>query len=142
MVKAAEAHPNCAFGIMFQLRTSPIYQKLRIAHCRRRARRADTCNLDRHRLVPHERLLRLRRLARHLGRRGGGVLINQCPHNMDAIQWVTGMMPNRVTAVGTIGKTHPIEVEDEVSAILEYPNGAVGQFITTTAKRRARIAWK
>src|SRR5437868_3755418 len=44
------------------------------------------------------------------------------------------MMPNRITAVGSIGKTHPIEVEDEVSAIFEYPNGAIGHFITSTGE--------
>jgi predicted dehydrogenase len=65
---------------------------------------------------------------------GGGVLINQCPHNLDLIQWLTDMTPSRVTAVGFIGKTHPIEVEDEVSAILEYENGAIGHFITTTGE--------
>jgi predicted dehydrogenase len=62
------------------------------------------------------------------------VLINQCPHNLDLIQWITGISPNRVTAVASIGKTHPIEVEDEVSAILEYPNGAIGHFVTTTGE--------
>jgi predicted dehydrogenase len=65
---------------------------------------------------------------------GGGVLINQCPHNLDLIQWIPGMMPSRITAVASIGKTHPIEVEDEVSAILEYPNGAIGHFVTTTGE--------
>ena len=43
-------------------------------------------------------------------------------------------MPSRVTAVAAIGKTHPIEVEDEASAILEYPNGAIGHFVTTTGE--------
>jgi predicted dehydrogenase len=65
---------------------------------------------------------------------GGGVLINQCPHNLDLIQWITGMMPTRVTAVAAIGKKHPIEVEDDASAILEYANGAVGHFVTTTGE--------
>jgi predicted dehydrogenase len=65
---------------------------------------------------------------------GGGVLINQCPHNLDLLQWITGMMPTRITAVASIGKTHPIEVEDEVSAVMEYPNGAIGHFLTTTGE--------
>jgi predicted dehydrogenase len=65
---------------------------------------------------------------------GGGVLINQCPHNLDLICWITDMMPRRVTAVAHVGKTHPIETEDEVSAILEYDNGATGHFITTTGE--------
>ncbi len=43
-------------------------------------------------------------------------------------------MPHRVTAVAALGKTHPIEVEDEVSAILEYPTGAIGHFVTTTGE--------
>lgn len=65
---------------------------------------------------------------------GGGVLINQNPHNLDLLQWVPNMMPRRVTAVAAIAKTHPIEVEDEVSAILEYDNGAVGHFITSSGE--------
>jgi predicted dehydrogenase len=65
---------------------------------------------------------------------GGGVLINQCPHNLDMLQWLMGVQPSRVTAVASLGKTHPIEVEDEVSAILEYPNGAIGHFMTTTGE--------
>jgi predicted dehydrogenase len=62
------------------------------------------------------------------------VLINQCPHNLDLICWITNMMPRRVTAVAHVGKTHPIETEDEVSAILEYDSGATGHFITTTGE--------
>ena len=66
---------------------------------------------------------------------GGGVLLNQCPHNLDQMQWLLGgKLPSRVTAVATIAKRHPIEVEDEVSAILEYPDGMVGHFITTTGE--------
>ena len=65
---------------------------------------------------------------------GGGVLINQCPHNLDQIGHITGLTPRRVTAVASIGKTHPIEVEDEVSAIIEFTNGAIGHFITTTGE--------
>ena len=62
------------------------------------------------------------------------MLINQCPHNLDMLQWLMGVQPSRVTAVASLGKTHPIEVEDEVSAILEYPNGAIGHFMTTTGE--------
>lgn len=63
---------------------------------------------------------------------GGGVLLNQCPHNLDMIQWICGM-PNRVQAFCHNGKWHDIEVEDDVTAYLEYPGGATGVFITTTA---------
>ena len=67
------------------------------------------------------------------GGEGGGVLLNQCPHNLDLYQWFVGL-PSRVTAFAGIGKYHRIEVEDEVTAYLEYDNGMVGHFITTTAE--------
>jgi predicted dehydrogenase len=64
---------------------------------------------------------------------GGGLLINQCPHNLDLLQWFVGL-PVRVTAHIALGKYHPIEVEDEVNAFLEYPNGATGVFIASTGE--------
>jgi predicted dehydrogenase len=64
---------------------------------------------------------------------GGGVLLNQCPHNLDLFQWIGGM-PSRVRAYCGFGKHHDIEVEDEVTAYLEYPNGATGVFVTTTGE--------
>ncbi len=63
---------------------------------------------------------------------GGGVLLNQCPHNLDLLQWICGM-PSKVSSVCHNGKWHNIEVEDDVTAYLEFPNGATGVFITTTA---------
>lgn len=63
---------------------------------------------------------------------GGGVLFNQCPHQLDLLQWVTGMMPSRIRSFCHFGKWHDIEVEDDVTAYLEYPNGATGVFITST----------
>ncbi|MBR1677195.1 MAG: Gfo/Idh/MocA family oxidoreductase [Clostridia bacterium] len=65
---------------------------------------------------------------------GGGVLINQCPHQLDLIQWVVGEMPVSVNAFCKYGRWHNIEVEDEVTAYLEYKNGATGVFITTTGE--------
>jgi predicted dehydrogenase len=64
---------------------------------------------------------------------GGGVLFNQCPHQLDLLQWVTGMMPARVHTFCHFGKWHDIEVEDDVTAYLEYDNGATGVFVTSTA---------
>ena len=65
---------------------------------------------------------------------GGGVLMNQCPHQLDLIQWVVGMMPSKIRSFMSFGKYHKIEVEDEVTSYLEYENGATGVFITTTAE--------
>lgn len=64
---------------------------------------------------------------------GGGVLLNQCPHNLDILQWLCGM-PKKVTAIGEVGKYHNIEVEDDITAIFEFPNGATGVFVTTTGE--------
>ena len=62
---------------------------------------------------------------------GGGVLLNQCPHQLDLLQWICGM-PNKVMAYCHEGKWHDIEVEDDVTAYFEYPNGATGVFVTST----------
>ena len=64
---------------------------------------------------------------------GGGVLYNQAPHNLDLFQWITGMMPTKVRAFCHFGKWHDIEVEDDVTCYVEYPNGATGVFVTCTA---------
>ena len=134
LIVAAATRPGQRFGIMYNQRSNPMYQALR-------------------KLVADGELGELSRVtwivtdwfrthayyasggwrATWAGE-GGGVLINQCPHNLDLIQWVTGLMPARVTAVGYLGKTHPIEVEDEISAIFEYPGGATGHFITSTGE--------
>ncbi len=64
---------------------------------------------------------------------GGGVLINQCPHNLDLFQWFVGM-PDKVWALAGLGKYHHIEVEDEIVAMMTFANGAVGTFITSTGE--------
>jgi len=63
---------------------------------------------------------------------GGGVLFNQCPHQLDLLQWTVGMMPTKMRAFCHFGKWHDIEVEDDVTAYMEFPNGATGVFVTTT----------
>jgi len=64
---------------------------------------------------------------------GGGVLMNQCPHNIDVLQWLVGM-PSTVRARCSFGKYHDIEVEDEVNAYFEFKNGATGQFVASTGE--------
>lgn len=64
---------------------------------------------------------------------GGGILLNQCPHNLDLLQWICGM-PQRVQAFCNEGKYHDIEVEDEVTAYLEFAGGATGTFYSTTGE--------
>ena len=62
---------------------------------------------------------------------GGGVLLNQCPHQLDLLIWLCGM-PSSVRAVCHEGKWHRIEVEDDVSVYMEFPNGATGTLVTST----------
>ena len=62
---------------------------------------------------------------------GGGVLLNQAPHQLDLWQWCCGM-PQRLRAFCYFGRYHAIEVEDDVTALVEYPNGATGVFVTST----------
>jgi predicted dehydrogenase len=65
---------------------------------------------------------------------GGGVLINQAVHQLDLWQWTTGLMPKRIHGFCSNGKYHNIEVEDDVTAYVEYENGATGVFITSTGE--------
>ena len=134
MSAAAAKHPNLKFGINFQMRTNPVLKKLReLIHG------GELGEITRITWIVTNWFRTWSYYASGGWRatwsgEGGGVLLNQCPHNLDQLYWLTGMMPARVTAVAHIGKTHPIEVEDEVSAILEYANGATGHFITTTGE--------
>ncbi|SEU18152.1 Gfo/Idh/MocA family protein [Paenibacillus sp. NFR01] len=122
------------FGIMYNQRTNPLYQKLK-------------------ELIESGELGEIRRTnwiitnwyrsqsyydsggwrATWAGE-GGGVLLNQDPHQLDLWQWTTGMMPVRVRAFCHFGKYHDIEVEDDVTAYVEYANGATGLFVTTTGE--------
>jgi predicted dehydrogenase len=62
---------------------------------------------------------------------GGGVLLNQCPHQLDLWQWILGM-PVRLQSHMRFGQWHDIEVEDDVTTYMEYENGATGVFVTST----------
>ncbi|HEX6765896.1 MAG TPA: Gfo/Idh/MocA family oxidoreductase, partial [Polyangiaceae bacterium] len=64
---------------------------------------------------------------------GGGLLVNQCSHQLDLWQWLFGM-PVRVRAFLGLGRFHSIEVEDEASAFLEYADGATGVFVASTGE--------
>ena len=64
---------------------------------------------------------------------GGGVQLNQAPHNLDLWQWICGM-PKEITAFCDIAKYHNIEVEDDVTIFARYEGGATGVFITTTGE--------
>ena len=133
LIAAHARNPEMVFGAMFNQRTDPYYQKIR-------------------QIVQSGELGKLLRVNWIItnwfrtqayydsggwratwGGEGGGVLLNQCPHNLDLLQWITGM-PLKVRGFCDIGKRHKIEVEDEVTAFLEYPGGCTGLFVTSTGE--------
>jgi predicted dehydrogenase len=134
LIAAAKKYPKQVFGIMFNQRSNPMYAKLREL-----VTTGELGDITRVTWLITD-WFRTHTYYASGGWRatwageGGGVLINQNPHNLDLLQWLPGMMPSRVTAIASLGKTHPIEVEDEVSAILEYPNGATAHFVTGTGE--------
>jgi predicted dehydrogenase len=134
MADAGAKHPKQKFGLNFQMRTNPVLKKLRDVIAA-----GDLGEISRITWIVTNWFRTWSYYASGGWRatwsgEGGGVLLNQCPHNLDQLYWLTNMMPSRITAVAHIGKTHPIEVEDEVSALMEYSNGATGHFITTTGE--------
>lgn len=127
----AAKHPEVVFAMMFNQRTNCIYRKM-------------------HELVHSGEYGEIRRVAWLITNwyrpqayydsgdwratwsgEGGGVLLNQCPHQLDLWQWICGM-PVKVSSHLHFGKWHDIEVEDDVTTYVEYANGATGTFITTT----------
>jgi predicted dehydrogenase len=133
LIAAHQANPKLVFAGMFQLRAEPRYVKIR-------------------QLIESGELGQIVRMSWIMtdwfrteayyasgGWRatwkgeGGGVLLNQCLHNLDAMQWLLGM-PARVRGFCQLGRFHDIEVEDSVTAYLEYPNQATGTFVSSTGE--------
>lgn len=131
MNEEAGRHPDVVFGMMFNQRTNHIYRKMHelvTSGVYGQIKRVNWIVTDWYRSQAYYDSGDWR--ATWDGE-GGGVLLNQCPHNMDLLQWICGM-PSRVQAFCHEGKWHDIEVEDDVTAYLEYPGGATGVFVTST----------
>jgi predicted dehydrogenase len=131
MNEEAAKHPEVVFGMMFNQRTNCVYRKMKeiiasgeIGEIKRTS--WIITNWYRPQAYYDSGAWR----ATWSGE-GGGVLLNQAPHNLDLWQWICGM-PCKVDAKLHFGKWHDIEVEDDVTCYVEYPNGATGTFITTT----------
>ena len=131
--KAKEKYPNIVFAIMFQERTLPFYKKIKdIIEGKELGKltRVTWINTAWFRSQAYYNSGGWR--ATWAGE-GGGILSNQCPHNLDIYQWLFGI-PDRISGHAHIGKYHDIEVEDEVTAYFEHKNGMIGHFIVTTAE--------
>ena len=131
MNEEADRHPELKFGLMFNQRTNCVYKKMReLVQSGRygQIRRTNWIITDWYRPQAYYDSGSWR--ATWSGE-GGGVLLNQCPHQLDLWQWICGM-PVKVQAHMHFGLWHDIEVEDDVTAYVEYENGATGVFVTTT----------
>lgn len=131
MCEEAEKHPNVVFGMMFNQRTNCIYRKMReLVQSGKygEIRRTNWIITNWYRPQAYYDSGDWR--ATWSGE-GGGVLLNQCPHQLDLWQWICGM-PVKVESHLKYGKWHDIEVEDDVTTYVEYANGATGIFITST----------
>lgn len=125
---------NAKFGMMFNQRTNCLYRKMKEIISSGgigELQRVNWIITDWYRTQSYYNSGSWR--ATWLGE-GGGVLINQCPHQIDLVQWIIGEMPKTVRGFCQYGRWHDIEVEDEVTAFFEYENGATGVFITTTGE--------
>lgn len=132
MNEAAEKSDK-VFGIMYNQRTNPLYQKVR------ELVKSGEIGEIRRSIWIITNWFRTQSYYNSGGWRatwageGGGVLLNQDPHQLDLWQWICGI-PKRVRAFCYMGKYHDIEVEDDVTAYVEYENGATGLFVTTTGE--------
>ena len=131
MNACAAAHPDVAFGIMFNQRTNKLYQKVK-------------------EIVASGELGEIRRSQWMInswwrpdsyyqqsawratwGGEGGGVLVNQAPHQLDLWQWICGV-PVKVYSKNINGCHREIDVENEVTMTVTFANGAIGTFTTCT----------
>lgn len=132
-MNAAAAKSDKLFGIMYNQRTNPVYQKLRqmikdgqLGHIKR----ITWIITDWYRSQAYHDSSTWRSTWKT---EGGGALINQNPHQLDLWQWMFGM-PDRIYAKASFGKYYDIEVEDDVMAYFEYDNGTTGEYITSTGE--------
>lgn len=131
LIKEADKHPELTYAIMFNQRTNCVYRKIKELISSGEygeMKRVSWIITDWYRTQAYYNSGGWR--ATWAGE-GGGVMLNQCPHQLDLWQWLCGM-PCRIKAICHEGKWHDIEVEDDVTIYAEYPNGATGTFITTT----------
>lgn len=131
MNECAAAHPDTAFGIMFNQRTNPLYRKIKeiidsgeLGEIRRSSWIINSWWRP-------DNYYRQSAWRATWGGEGGGVLVNQAPHQLDLWQWLCGV-PSRVYAKCLYGCHRNIAVENDVTVVTEYPNGATGSFVTCT----------
>ena len=132
MNQAAEKSGK-VFGIMYNQRTNPVYQKIRQLiqeGALGQIKRVSWIVTDWYRSQAYHDSCTWRSTWKT---EGGGTLITQNPHQLDLWQWMFGM-PDRIMSHVSFGKYYDIEVEDDVTAFMEYKNGMTGVYITSTGE--------
>ncbi|MBA4149397.1 MAG: Gfo/Idh/MocA family oxidoreductase [Verrucomicrobia bacterium] len=133
LIAVSKEHPKLVFGAMFQLRTENRYVKIK-----KLITDGSLGEIVRFSWIVTD-WFRTEAYYASGGWRatwrgeGGGVLINQCLHQLDMLQWLLGM-PSKVRSFVQLGRFHNIEVEDQVTAYLEFPNNATGVFTASTGE--------
>lgn len=133
LIEEAEAHPDLTVAVMYNQRMNPMYQKARELVKSGKIgelRRTNWIITNWYRSQSYYDSSNWRATWRG---EGGGVLLNQDPHQIDLWQWICGM-PERIYSFAYYGKRRNVEVETEVTAYAEYANGATGLFVTTTTE--------
>ncbi|MBQ9210577.1 MAG: Gfo/Idh/MocA family oxidoreductase [Clostridia bacterium] len=131
MNEEAKKYPDVVYAMMFNQRTNCVYRKMReLIQSGKygRVRRANWLITNWYRSQYYYDSGDWR--ATWSGE-GGGVLLNQCPHQLDLWQWILGM-PKKVQSFMHYGQWHDVEVEDDVTTYMEYEDGHTGVFITST----------
>lgn len=119
------------FGMMFQSRTSPLYQKAKEILSSGKMGQIRSVNWLITTWFRSQKYYDSGAWRATWAGEGGGVLLNQCPHQLDLLQWLCGM-PEEIYAKCSVAQWHDVEIEDDVVATLKYKNGAMGSFITST----------
>ena len=130
---AKSRKPDLLYGYIFHQRTYPVYMKIKEIVDSRiygNMKRVNWIVSDWYRSNAYYQSGSWRATWQY---DGGGTLLNQCPHNLDLLTWICGV-PESVMGFCKEGKYHPIEVEDEVTAYLEWNNGVDGVFIASTGE--------
>jgi len=133
LIAESEKHPDVVFAGMFQMRSEPRYQKIKKLIDDRELGdilRVNWIDTDWFRSDAYYASSAWR--ATWKGE-GGGVTLNQCLHQLDTLTWLVGM-PSRVRGFAQLGRYHQIEVEDNVTAYMEFPNNATGAFFSSTGE--------
>lgn len=131
MNKCAAEHPDVAFGIMFNQRTNKLYQRIKEIVASGELGEIRRSNWIINTWWRPDSYYQQSAWRATWGGEGGGVLVNQAPHQLDLWQWICGV-PTKVFAKCLCGCHRDIVVENDVTILTEYANGATGSFITCT----------